>query len=220
MVDIKISEELRKICSDVVLGCIQARVKVESYNEELWKKINDVYNKIKNNISTNDISKLNNIKKSREVYRRLGKDPTRYRLASEALIRRIVKGKDLYQINNVVDINNLVSLTSNYSISCFDMDKLKPPVVFTIGKKDEPYIGIGRGPLNIENLPVFSDAVGPFGSPTSDSERTMTTLQTEKILMVIISFSGKEGLKENMEYTKELLHKYADAEDVEMYIIE
>jgi DNA/RNA-binding domain of Phe-tRNA-synthetase-like protein len=195
MIDISISEDLKKICPNVTLGCIQANVCLYKHNEELWNEINKVCIELKKKITLQDISKLPNNKESREAYKKLGKDPSRYRVSSEALLRRILKENKLYQVNNIVDINNLISITSYYSVGCYDVDKLNHPVIFTIGKKGEPYEGIGRGSINIEKLPVLYDTVGPFGSATSDSERTMVTMETNRIFMNIISFNGKKSYK-------------------------
>ncbi len=124
----------------------------------------------------------------------LGNDPTRYRGSNEALVRRISQGKDLYRVNTVVDINNLLSLETLHSAGTFDLDRVQPPIIFRVGQPGEIYAGIGRGEIKIEGLPVFADQSGPFGSTTSDSERTMVRLDTTRILMVVISFLGAEGM--------------------------
>ena len=141
----------------------------------------------------------------------MGKDPARYRPSAEALLRRVLQGKGLYEINNVVEIINLTSITSGFSIGGYDTDKISGDILFNKGKTDEPYEAIGRGNINIEGLPVFYDALGPFGSPTSDSTRTMITEDTGKILLIIISFHGSDKLNETATFATELLHKYASS---------
>ena len=126
---------------------------------------------------------------TRQAYRALGKDPARYRPAAEALLRRVAQGKGLFRVNNVVEVNNLLSLETGFSIGTYDAARLTPPVVFRRGRKGEVYEGIGRGSLNLEGLPVFADATGPFGSPTSDSARSMVTRETTQILMVVIGLA-------------------------------
>ena len=126
---------------------------------------------------------------TRAAYKALGKDPARYRPAAEALLRRVAQGKGLFRLNNVVEVNNLLSLETGFSIGTYDLATLRPPVVFRRGRAGEVYEGIGRGPLNLEGLPVFADAEGPFGSPTSDSARSMVTAATARILMVLIGFA-------------------------------
>jgi len=74
--------------------------------------------------------------------------------------------------------------------------------------------------LNLEGLPLFADTVGPHGSATSDSERTMVTAATKQVLAVIISFSGREGLGRWAQRMSDLLNQYAAAQDVEIRLIE
>jgi len=134
-------------------------------------------------------------------------------------MRRVVKGHQLYRINNVVDLLNLVSLTSGFSIGGYDVDKISGSVIFDIGANDEPYEAIGRGEMNIEFLPVFRDAISPFGSPTSDSVRTSVTTDTKRFLMIIIGFSGEICTAETLEQSVSLLKKYANADHIETVLV-
>ena len=67
-------------------------------------------------------------------------------------------------------------------------------MVFRPGRDDESYTGIGRGAIRLARIPVFVDAEGPFGSTTSDSERSMVTLQTVRLLLLVISYCGPDLL--------------------------
>ena len=119
---------------------------------------------------------------TREAYRRLGKDPSRYRPSAEALRRRLLRGLELYKIDTLVDLINLVSLRTGYSIGGFDADKIQgTDLCLGVGRAGEPFEGIGRGTLNIEGLPVFRDAVGGIGTPTSDNERTKMDVGTRPV---------------------------------------
>ena len=123
----------------------------------------------------------------------------------------MVKGNDLYIVNNIVDINNLISLETLYSVGTYDLDKVKGSITFTVGEENERYEGFGRGSINLENLPVFDDEEGKFGSTTSDSVKAMITDDTTHILMNIIAFEEDENLETYIEYSKALLEKFADA---------
>jgi DNA/RNA-binding domain of Phe-tRNA-synthetase-like protein len=120
----------------------------------------------------------------------------------------VVKNKGLYQVNNVVDVLNLVSITTGFSIGGYDCDKIEGKVVMGIGAASEPYEGIGRGRLNIEFLPTFRDEKGAFGTPTSDSERTAVTQNTKRFLMVIIDF-GDGDLKAAKKIATEYLERFS-----------
>jgi len=178
----------------------------------LWSEIDLLCGEVQQTISIEDIAQLPHIHDTREAYKACGKKPSRYRVSSEALLRRIVQGKGLYKVNTIVDINNFISIKSHFSLGTFNLDKIKPPIVFDIGKPGETYEGIGKGLINIEKLPLFRDQEGAFGSPTSDSERAKVMLDTERLLTVIISFSGKDDVLEVVETLKDKLGLFAGAE--------
>ena len=138
---------------------------------------------------------------TRNLYKALGKDPNRYRVSSEALCRRVVKGMDLYRIDTLVDLINLVSMVSGYAIGGFDADKIVGDnVTLGVGEQDEKFEGIGRGLLNIEGLPVYRDAIGGIGTPTSDEERTKITLATTHLQMQINAFAKEMPLDATIDW--------------------
>lgn len=149
------------------------------------------------------------------VYRRCGKDPSRYRPAAEALIRRILQDKPLYQINTLVDLINLASIAYGYSIGGFDADQFKgDTLTLGIGREGEPYEGIGRGVINIAGLPVYRDALGGVGTPTSDHERTKITLSTTHLVVLINGYDGnEEQVRANATYIQELLKRFSLSSD-------
>lgn len=219
MKDIIISQAIKEILPDLTLGCIECDVVISEVNSELWREIEEICGEIGHSGELAEVGDQPAIKASRIAYRRCGKDPARYRLSSEALMRRVVKGHQLYRINNVVDLLNLVSLKTGFSIGGYDAEKISGSVIFDIGAKDEPYEAIGRGGLNIEFLPVFRDSISPFGSPTSDSVRTSVTGDTKRFLMIIIGFSGEICTAETLEMSVSLLKKYAIADNIETILI-
>jgi len=220
MLDIKIGEELKEICPEITLGCIQGNVSVASSDDELWREINSHCDVLKREIQLEELAALANIKAGREVYKKLGKAPSKYRLSSEALIRRVLQGKGVYKINNVVEINNLLSLKSKFPVGSYNVKNLYSPVTLVIGKQGEQYKGIGKELISIENIPVLTDGINSFGSPTSDSERAMITNDVSEIVMCIFSFSGKSDIEEYLKYGKELLERYANGKNIKTAIIE
>ncbi|MBP3708370.1 MAG: hypothetical protein J6J36_07240 [Clostridia bacterium] len=218
MKKISISKQLLDVCSDIKLGCIQYKTKVEKKNQELWKEIEIISNDIIKEFSIESIGNEKNIMAARALYKGIGKDPYRYRISSEALIRRIVQGKGMYQINNVVDCNNLISISTKLSVGSYDCDKLGEAIEFRVGNKEESYKGIGKETINVEKLPVFADENGAYGSPTSDSEKSMITQSSKNILTILISFDKDFDMDNEIIKAKMLLEKYANAEDIETYI--
>ena len=120
----------------------------------------------------------------------------------------------------MVDLINLVSIHSGYSIGGFDEDKIQgDKLILGVGQEGEVYHGIGRGELNIAGLPVYRDAIGGIGTPTSDEERTKISLETTSLPMIINGYSGKDGLLESGQYALDLLQKYNNAKGIKMSFI-
>lgn len=217
--EVIIDKQLKEECN-VNLGCIFYKTNVIKTNKELWEYIEkEVINNVKEMFNLENLTEQINIKTSRKAYKALGKEPSRYRVSSEALIRRILQGKGLYRINNVVDTNNLISIETGYSVGSYDLENLHGNINFRIGNIGEKYQGIGKEMINIENLPVFADDFGAYGSPTSDSTRAMITENSKYILTVLISFNGMKDLEESIDIAKKYLTKYADAEDIRSIIV-
>jgi DNA/RNA-binding domain of Phe-tRNA-synthetase-like protein len=219
MISLTIDPTFKARVPTLTVGFITAQVRNSEHNEALWREIDTAAKKFEG-MTMDEVRQYPRIKSLREAYRRLGNDPTRYRGASEALIRRIVQGKDLYHVHTVVDICNLVALESLFSTEVFDLETIQPPVLFRLGQPGETYFGIGRGEIKLKRLPVFADILGPFGCTTNDSERTMVRLESSKILMVVISFMGNDDMKVVLQRASELLEKYAGAMNVELGVVE
>ena len=216
MTPVFISEEIRNRVPELTLSCIECDVLVQEENEVLWAETEEKMKKLAASLKVEDISRLPAISASRRGYKACGKDPARYRLSAEALLRRVVQGKGLFRVNNVVDLLNLVSISTGFSIGGYDAGKTDGNVIFGIGREKEPYEGIVRGELNIESLPVFRDNLSAFGSPTSDSVRTCVTMETNRFLMIIIDFGAPNELKMATDLAMNLLIKYAQASDFEI----
>jgi len=218
MIDLTIAPDLKAKVPDVAVGWITAAVRNSQHDDTLWAEIKAAAARLQG-MTMENARKFPPIKALRDAYRALGNDPTRYRGSNEALVRRITQGKDLYRVNTVVDINNLVSLETLNSAGTFDLEHVTPPIIFRVGQPGESYLGIGRGEIKIEGLPVFADLRGPFGSTTSDSERTMVRLETTKILMVVISFLGTDGMDAVVQRAARLLERYVGARDLGIGVV-
>lgn len=219
MVPVSIEDALKRKCPDLKLGCIQCHVIVDIASPELTDLIGKTTQSIRNDLTIQNIGKLPPILAAREGYKQAGKDPLRYRLSADSLLRRILKNNDLYKINNVVDVLNLVSIKTGFSIGGYDVSKIESPAIFGIGAENEPYIGIGRGKLNIQHMPVLRDSSGAFGCPTSDSIKTMVSETTTTFLMVFFSFGGTSGLQTAMDLAIDVLVRFATASKIEQQVI-
>jgi len=209
-----VSKEIENVCPNFVGACVEAQVRNSPYSTELWQEINALGEHYRQVLSTETLKAISGIEATRRVYRACGKDPSRYRPAAEALIRRQLKGKDLYQIDTLVDLVNLASIRYGYSIGGFDADKFEgDTLTLGVGREGEPYEGIGRGMINIAGLPVYRDAVGGVGTPTSDNERTKIGLSTTHLVVLINGYDGDESqVVANAQYIQELVRKYAQSD--------
>ena len=201
--EIIVEDKIETVCPSFVGACVEADVENSAYSEELWKLIDEQCEKFRQTLTTDTVKDISAIAATRRVYKACGKDPSRYRPSSEALIRRVLQGKHLYQIDTLVDLINLASITYGYSIGGFDAGKFSGDTLsLGVGREGEPYEGIGRGMLNIAGLPVYRDAIGGVGTPTSDNERTKMGLATRRLVALV---NGYDGNEETVRATAQLI---------------
>jgi DNA/RNA-binding domain of Phe-tRNA-synthetase-like protein len=216
---VRIDAELQSVCPRVALACVTAEVEAGATPQGLNGELRACEEKVLKLAGLKVVLESAAILATRAAYKALGKDPARYRGSAEALLRRVIAGKELPRINNVVDAINLVSVESRLPVGLYDLAHVQGDIVFRAGRAGETYKGIGKYDLNLEGLPVFCDAMGPHGSPTSDSERTMVTAATKQVIAIIISFSGEDNLERWAQKTAELLVLYAAAQKPETQLL-
>lgn len=211
---IQVSDEIMSVCPEFVGAAVEANVENTPHSDDLWREIHEFETKLRSEFTPDSVKELLSIAATRKVYKLCGKDPSRYRPASEQLIRRILQGKELYQIDTLVDLVNLASIAYGYSIGGFDVDKIEGDcLTLGVGRDGEPYEGIGRGILNIAGLPVYRDSRGGVGTPTSDNERTKITVETRHLLVLINGYDGnEERVRQNAVYIQDLLRRYAHSD--------
>ena len=174
-----------KIDFDEKFNAMQQSKLVDEYLSNIYKTYSTIYN-------YDEITKIPKLKLTRDGYKKMGKDPSHTRPACEALLRRVVKGNALYRLGDVIDLGNILSIETLRSVCVVDSDKLVGDIVIRLGKSSDNYEGINRGIINVTNIPVYTDEIGPFGCPTSDTLRTAVTATTKSILVMIICFDDFE----------------------------
>jgi DNA/RNA-binding domain of Phe-tRNA-synthetase-like protein len=219
MTTVSIDVELKAKCPRVALACVTADVWAGATPEALDRELSSCEGRILQLAEPKAALESAAILATRAAYKALGKDPARYRGSAEALLRRVIAGKGLPRINNVVDVINFVSVESLLPVGLYHLAHVQGDIVFRAGRAGETYKGIGKYDLNLEGLPVFCDALGPHGSPTSDSERTMVTEATKQVIAIIISFRGAETLPRWAQETAELLEKHASGKNIQVEIV-
>lgn len=219
--DIIISNRIREACPQLVLATITCEVKNSETSSEFWSEMETEIQRIKSVYALEEINKRPEIAATRKVYKILGKDPNRYRPSAEALCRRILREIPIYKVSTLVDVINLVSIRSGFSIGGFDLEKIEGKEIrLEVGTVDDEFEAIGRGLLNVEGLPLYKDKTGGIGTPTSDNERTKISADTTRLLMIINGYSGRSGLQDAVDFSIELLGKYAELANVKVHFIE
>lgn len=218
-ISIRIRKEVSDLFPGIVIGFLTGKIRNSQGHPDLRKLLQEMSTEISGSMDEESIRRVEGISAGKQAYRHLGKDPNRYRLSAEALMRRLVKGKELYSISSAVDALNLISLRTGITIGGFDAQEVNGDIELGIGLPGEDFIAIGRGPLNVENLPVYRDRIGIIGNPTSDSERTQINLSTTHILMLITGFYGNKGIDPALDQLKTLLTQFCDCTDCTTGII-
>ena len=217
---ITISRSILDTLPDFNIVALLMDVKAKETTDDIKELINQYQERIKEEYSSlEDVLNIPLIKKARDGYKMLGQDPSRYRLACESLLRRIVKGNDLYIINNLVDIGNILSIDFKRSTAVLDFDKIRGDITIRRGLASDVYEGIGRGIINVENIPVYEDDISSFGSTTSDTLRTSVSLSTKKMLLFIVCFDD-DNHDDEIDKAIKYYEKYAEAKNIEIINVE
>ncbi|HUJ30598.1 MAG TPA: phenylalanine--tRNA ligase beta subunit-related protein [Candidatus Acidoferrum sp.] len=199
---------------EVRLGVLEAEhVHVVLADEELYRVMQQVCEQKRQEFTVESLAEAEPVRAVRAMFREWGMDPSKYRPSSEALLRRVVQGKGLYRVSNVVDIGNLGSLETGWPYGCYDRSQVRPPVVLRHGAPGEKYERVGKEMWHVEGRPVLADSMGPFGSPISDSTRTMITESSSGCLIVIYAPAGAAdaALESALDRLGQRLSQFAEA---------
>lgn len=217
---LKIDREFAERLPEYRVILMECNVTNSETSEDIREEMDNLATEIACKYKVEDINKSAPIATTRRAYKICGKDPNRYRPSQEQLMRRIVRGLGLYNVNSLVDAGNILSLETGCSVGCFDASKIQGDMLTVgIGKHDEPYEGIGRGVLNIEGLPVVRDGAGGIGTPTSDNERTKIELSTSRLVMTIHLFDPDIDHSKIIDKATSIFRKYCSVTDITAEVI-
>ncbi len=218
--DVRIDPDLRDVYPEIRLGLLHFRADVLKPDAQFWTFMNtEILPKVRSAVEGKEWNEIPGIRGSRAAYKAFGRNPGRYRVSSEALIRRVRRGDELYHINSVVDVNNLISLERGLSVGSYDLGKLHGTVTLRKAEQGEGYSGIGKNYLDMENMIVLADEEGIFGSSMSDSTRAMVTEEAHDILVVIYCFENDIDLDALLVKAGTAFEKHTAATDIESWII-
>lgn len=218
---LKIDPSLYETYREIRLGCLEFHTEVKPSSDIFWKDMDEVIlPEVRRNIEGKEWADIPGVRGSRLAYKAFGRNPGRYRVSSEALLRRVRRGEELYHISNVVDVNNLISVESGLSVGSYDLDCIDLPITFRKAGKGEGYNGIGKDFLDMENMLVLPDDKGIFGSSMSDSTRAMVKDTTSHVLLVIYCFEDGIDLDALLKKAEEALRKYCAVQKLYSFILQ
>lgn len=206
----------------VRIGIVEADdVIVAAVNAALLAEMERECARLRKEFTLESLAEADAIVAVRAMFRAWGLDPSKYRPSSEALLRRVVQGKGLYNISNVVDVSNLGSIEVGWPYGVYNRAAISGDIQLRLGRGGEKYEGIGRRVWHLEGRPVLVDADGPFGSPVSDSVRTQVREGTSEILTVIYAPAGATDaqMEQVLEKQARRLETYAGARAVRTRLI-
>jgi DNA/RNA-binding domain of Phe-tRNA-synthetase-like protein len=168
------------------------RGRLQTFQESLFFDLED-----------KSFSDFQGISEWRDIFKKIGTDPNRYRPSVEAIYRRIKKRNFLNLIHSAADLNNFFSMQYEIPIGIYDADRIQGNVEIRIGLAQDEYVGINGREISMENKLLSSDNLGAFGSPYVDSERTAVTADTKNAIQIVylkqsLSVESSEKLVESL----------------------
>jgi DNA/RNA-binding domain of Phe-tRNA-synthetase-like protein len=194
MLSVQIDASLRPRTPGITFGGATINgVRVRERDERLWGEIEQLCQRLAHEYTLDKLGADKHISAVRGMQKAFGFDPTRYRPSSEALLRRVLKGLGIYQINTAVDVNNWCSLEFLLPMCIYDLRAVTGQIRIRLGEPGEQYQGIGRQVFQMDGKVIVTDDEGVMGNTVSDSERTKVTLATQDIFLMIYAPATCKG---------------------------
>jgi len=200
-----------------VLACNMEGVKVEKTNVELEKFRNEIMKHVREKYDLESLKNVSTFRAYRDFFWKVGIDPTKIRPAAEALIRRILGGRDIPHINTLVDAYNLASIKTEIALAAFDADKVKGNLLMRFAEKGQEFLGIGmEKPVFLQGIEiVISDgeklvAIYPY----RDADSTKITEETKNVMLLVCGVPGIEQktLRDAIQVTLDYVVRFCDGE--------
>lgn len=111
------------------------------------------------------------------AFKSFGVKPKSHRSSVEALVRRVIKGQNIWKISKIVDAYNVQSVESLFPMGGYDLDKIQGDITLRYGKAGEAFLPLGQ----TEVVPVTpQQVVYTYGHPDSDDEKVICWLWNYK----------------------------------------
>ncbi len=166
-------------------GILQVNEVTISTDPSAYQALQECARKYQRKYADSKISVIPGVQQGRQLFRMMGIEPTKHRPSSEAMLRRALRDKPIYPVNNLVDVSNWCALDFLLPNGIYDLRKIRGDIRLCQGQPGDQYIGVNRREVHLENRYALRDDAGPFGSPMTDSQRTMIDEDTRQAIAIV-----------------------------------
>ncbi|GAY75370.1 hypothetical protein NBRC111894_924 [Sporolactobacillus inulinus] len=186
MFDVSISSQLKDLVPDFKIGIIYyPSIAVGELPSLIGERLPLYYENIHLSLTEHPVNEIPGVREWRQVFKKIGCDPSRYRPSQEALLRKIKKDGHPHFIHSAVDLLNFFSVQHGIPMGLYDAAHLENPIQIKIGTDADQYDGLNGRVMHMKDKLVSIDGCGAFGSPIVDSHRTCVTEKTTEALQII-----------------------------------
>lgn len=193
-VEVEVDEDVvRRFPGLRVIAIKLENLSISLRDESLEELKKTVYSRIKSTYSLETLKDVPTFRAYRDFFWRIGIDPTKMRPSSEALVRRVLQGRDIPTINTLVDSYNLASMESHVTEAAYDTSALRGGLKLTFAKEGEEFLGIGmKEPIRLSGreIVVRDEELIVSVYPYRDSDYSKTTTHTKEAILMICGVPG------------------------------
>ena len=198
-------------------GLLIGTVENSASSESLQAAYRAEQQAVRERLADTPLSEVDSLKGWREAFRTFGVDPTKYRSAAEALLRRLTKKDEIPSINTLVDAGNLVSIRYSLPVAIVDVHNLGGDVLtvhFATGQELFTPLGVETPEHPDVGEVVFTDASGDAYARRwcwRQSARSAARDDTTQIIGTIESHhpGGADDVRSALRDLRALLEQYA-----------
>lgn len=168
-------------------------------------------------IGDTPLSEIQSIADWRAAFSLFGVQPTKYRNAAEALLRRLTKKGDIPSINTLVDIGNLVSIRYGLPVAVFDTQSLTGALTVRFADGTEHYTELGSTEIKHpeEDEVIFADDTGLVFARRwcwKQSFQSASKINTSDVIITVEAqhVGGNQDVTNAVQDLLALLNEYAD----------
>jgi len=168
-------------------------VNVERSEPDLQRFKQQVLGEVKQKYSLESLKDVAIFRSYRDFFWKIGIDPTKTRPAAEALVRRILAGKPIPAINNVVDSYNLASIKTEVALAAFNRDEIKGDLLMRTARRGERFVGIGMDdPMELNGGEIVISDEEKFVAvyPHRDADISKVSETTRNLLILVCGVPG------------------------------